>query len=140
MLDKTIKGYFYFFLCFNVISFDDNLNYSVITDFELCFRNYSFNIMSHNSLMLNPFLWYLSFEVWFLSDKFDIQFVSKTTSSSLYLFLSKYHFLEFLAAIAFFFIKLHHYNCPSHVYGYLFSSCLLPARIVEIFKMPKIQF
>ena len=87
LLDNTIIRYSYFLLCFNVFSFIDNLNYSDIADLIIYISNYSFKIMSLSSLMLCSFLWFLSFEVWSLHDNFYIQFMNRTTSPSLYLFL-----------------------------------------------------
>ena len=105
-LDNTIIGYSYFLSNFNVFSFIDNFNNFNIVYLVLYFSNDSFNIMSNCSLMISSFLWFLSFEVWFLMLIFDIQFVSKTTSLSLYSFLSRCFFLDFLVAIATFSIKL----------------------------------
>ena len=84
-------------------------------DLVISISNYSFNIMFLSSLMVCSILWFLSFEVWFLNDNFDIQIVSWTTSPSLYLFIFKCRFLQFSPAITTFSTNFYRYNCPSHV-------------------------
>ena len=138
MLDNTIIGYSNFLMCFNVFSFIHNLNYFDIADLVIFISNYSFNIMSLSSLMPCSFLWFLSFEVWFLKDNIDIQFVRRTTSPSLYLFLSKCRFLEFLAVISIFIHQTSIIIIVHHMFGHFFSSYMLPATIVEIYKLQKI--
>ena len=115
MLNNTIIGDTYFLLCFNVFSYVDNLNYSEIAYLMISISNCFFNIMSLSSLMVCSFLWFLSFELLFLNDNFDIQFVSWTTSPSLYLFFSKCRFLHISAPISTFSSNFVYYKCQSHL-------------------------
>ena len=118
-------------LSLNVFSFIDNLNYSDIPDLELCFSNYSFNIMFLIFLCLVPFFGSF-FKEWFLNVNFLYPICEKGSNTLIILIsISMCHFLEFKF-----------YLCHQTfiiIIAHLFSNCILPATIEEMYKFPKVQ-
>ena len=115
MLDNTIIGYSYFLLCFNVFSLIDNYNYFDKADLVISISNYSFNIISLNSLMVCSFLWFLFLKYCFLMI---------ILISNLWVGQHHLHYIYFSRSVASLNSQLqlppfpsnfYHYNCPSHI-------------------------
>ena len=141
-LDKGFYGirYSYFLLCFNVFSFIDNLNYSDIADFEFCFNNNSFNIMYLSFMMLSSFLWFLSFEVRFLNFKFWYLICELDNITLIILIFLDMSLSWILSCNFHLFHQTFIIIIVNHMFWYLFSSFMFTATIVEMHKLPKIQF